>query len=112
MVNVLDPSAIAALDSSEAAINYIRGWYKKVEDEIRKKPKGDVTQLNAVDYVTWERKTLIMYGQAAGALQGLQAFSIIPLPLFKELKRTLVALLLRVMADEQLGVRARATGGL
>lgn len=102
---IVDPLAIARLNSPEEASNYIRERVGQVREQLAKCPPPPTSQLNALEYIKWERRLLMLHGQAAGALMFAQAFGHIPIPLFKQLKNEILGAMLRRASDVQMGIR-------
>jgi len=100
---VLDPQEIGALQNEIQAANYIRERIGKVKDELAAMPPLPEDPLTGSVYLSWHRKTMILYGQAIGALQAVQAFGHITIPMFVQLKRELISVLSGTMLQVQLG---------
>jgi len=101
---VMDPHAIAKLQSLEQARNYVEEWIGKVAEMVRTAPPPPTNNLEAAAYLVWRNRLMITHGQAIGALCALQVFGIIPVPMFQELKLKIIGTVLRKSADVQLGI--------
>lgn len=100
---ILDPAVVPNLQNEDQAANYVRERIQKVKEAISLMPPPPTDPLTSQLYLSWHRKTMIIYGQAIGALQALQAFSQIGIPQFQVLKKELLASLSSTMLRVQLG---------
>jgi hypothetical protein len=99
----LSQPVIEQLRSPEEATNYIHERIDAVRQQMQRNPGPPTDELTSVEYLKWERRFLIEYGRAIGALQALQAFSKITIPMFEQMKNSLMGALLVRTADVQMG---------
>ena len=97
----LNPNVTQQLRSKEEVLNYLR---ERIADAQAMRDLGPAPcDLALIGYQTWERKLMIRYGQAMGAIMCAQAFGMISTAEFDDLKRGLVSVLLFKAAEGQLG---------
>jgi hypothetical protein len=101
----LDQVIASELKTVESAHNYLRERINAVKASIRSQPPPPTYPLNGAVYLTWERTTMIKYGQAIGAIQALQAFGVISVQAFNQYKTELIGVLLQTTASVQLGTQ-------
>lgn len=101
---IIDPREMPELDTPEQASNFIQEKIHQARDLIKHRPPPPTNNLQALEYLRWERRLMIMHGQCIGALQALQAFNLLSIPQFQVLKGEILGTFLRKAADVQLGV--------
>ena len=100
---VFDPRIVGSLKGPDQAINFIRERVKIVRQEVIMMPGHGPGGLASRAYLRWERRLMILHGQAMGALQALQAFGFISIAEFKALKQEVIGSVLSRAADAQMG---------
>ena len=101
---IIDPRAMPELNTPEQARNYVEEKIRDVADQMQRQPPPPTNQLNALPYIKWERRLLILHGQAVGALQALQAFDLLSVQQFQVLKNKIIGTMLRRAANVQMGL--------
>jgi len=104
---IIDPNVVESLATPEQAANYIRERIEYVRDAIRRQPPPPTDELSGIDYLRWERRLMLLHGQALGCLMFAQAFGHISIPVFQLLKQEILAAMLRKTSDVQLGGSGR-----
>lgn len=99
---ILDPAVTQSLQGEVQASNYVRERIEAVKQAIASMPPRPTDPLTGQIYLSWHRKTMILYGQALGALQAAQAFGHISVEMFQGLKRELLGVLSQTMLKVQL----------
>lgn len=100
---IVDPNVVQILDGPEQVTNYLRERIEEVRWQIRNRPPPPTDELTGVDYLMWERRVMMLHGQALGSLMFAQAFGHLGPELFQLLKNELLAALLLRTSEIQLG---------
>lgn len=87
---IFDP-AVAITLTQEQAINYVQERIDNARLAIKNYPSPDSVIINSKAQESWRMRTSALYGQAVGALCALQAFGLIPIAQFKQLKKELMS---------------------
>ena len=98
----LSKPLIETFTTKEQAINYITERISSVRQMMAKQPPPATDNLTSLEYLRWERRFLMEYGRAIGALQGIQAFGHIDFYTFEQLKNQLLGTMLRRTSDVQM----------
>lgn len=107
---ILNPAVVNKLANEEQAVNYVKDRIEIMRQAISSQPPPPTNHFESSIYLSWHRKTMILYGQVIGALQALQAFGHISIPLFQQLKNEMLNELNKIMMKVQLG-QQRVGGG-
>lgn len=102
---IFDPTVISQLDTSEQAVNYIRERIETARKAIKNYPSPTSLVINSKEQERWRMRTATLYGQAVGALVGLQAFGVISIEQFLVLKKELLSTWTVRLSDELAGNR-------
>lgn len=100
---ILNPAVVNKLTNENQAVNYVKDRIEIMKQAIASQPPPPTNYFESSIYLSWHRKTMILYGQVIGALQALQAFSHINVPLFQQLKKEMLNELNKTMIKIQLG---------
>ena len=94
----------ARLDTPEQAMNFVEHKIAVWVDWTLKKPPPPTDELTSREYIIWERRMMMSYGEIVGAMQALQAFGKISMEQFKQLKLRVIAATVRKAGAVQMGV--------
>jgi hypothetical protein len=100
-----DPFVEGRKLTPEETQNYLVEQIGKVRNFWLSQPGPPTDEITSIQYLFWERRLMITYGMALGALLFAHAFQALQLPAFEELKRDLKGAMLRFAADVQIGNR-------
>lgn len=91
------------LTSPEQAVNFVEYKIGCWIDWSLKKPPPPTDEITSREYLIWERRHMIAYGEIVGAMQAFQAVGKISEQQFKALKLRVIAATVRKAASVQMG---------
>jgi hypothetical protein len=95
----------AQLTTPEQAVNFVEHKIKVWADwTLKKPPPPGVNDLAGRQYLIWERRLMMAYGEIVGAMQALHAVGKIDARQFKALKHRVIAAVTRKAGSVQMGV--------
>lgn len=101
---LITPADFAQLDTPEQAVNFVEFKIRCWTDWTLKQPPPPTDELTSREYLIWERRLLIAYGEVVGSMQALQACGKISIKQFKQLKLRVIAATVRKAGAVQMGV--------
>jgi hypothetical protein len=101
---IITPADFEQLTTPEQAVNFVEFKIRTWSEWTLKKPPPPTDVLSSREYVIWERRLMIAYGEIVGAMQALYAVGKISAKQFGELKLRVIAATVRKAGAVQMGV--------
>lgn len=100
---VVTPQDFARLKTPEQAVNFVEHKIESWADWTLKKPPPPSNELTSREYLVWERRLMMAYGEVVGAMQALHAVGKISAQQFKALKLRVISATVRKAGAVQMG---------
>lgn len=101
---LVTPDDFSRLQSPEQAINFVDHKIAAWAEWTLKRPPPPTSEVTSRDYLVWERRLMMAYGEIVGAMQALHAVGKISAQQFKALKLRVISATVRKAGAVQMGV--------
>lgn len=101
---LLTPDDFQRLDTPEQAANFVEDKIQAWSDWTLRKPPPPTNVITSREYLIWERRLMMAYGEVVGAMQALYAVGKISAAQFKALKLRVISSAVRKAGAVQMGV--------
>lgn len=101
---VITPADFAQLTTPEQAVNFVEHKIQAWSEWTLRAPPPPTDELTSREYLVWERRLLIAYGEVVGAMQALYAVGKISAKQFQQLKLRVISATVRKAGAVQMGV--------
>ncbi|MBT8428293.1 MAG: hypothetical protein KJN79_00125 [Gammaproteobacteria bacterium] len=100
---LVTPEDFATLTTPEQAVNFVEHKIACWASWTLQKPPPPTNELTSREYLVWERRLMISYGEVVGAMQAFYAMGKISVQQFRALKLRVIAATVRKAGAVQMG---------